>query len=247
MRPEKNIEVCDLSSSLVLYDIEKNNIFPCQDTASKKYMETFPNWSPAGDYLYYCRTDQINEDFDFMNIKYDIVRRSFNQESGEFGEPEVVFNAREKNKSVSFPDISPDGKYMVFTLHDHGTLPSWREEADLYLLDLKKGKVDSMCINSNQAESYHSWSSNGNWLVFSSKRGDGLTARLYFAYFNSPDSIGKPFVLPQKDPTSYDRIEKTYNKPEFIKGRIKIGPRDFIPASEKEPVKSGWIDHYNQL
>ena len=65
-----------------------------------------------------------------------------------------------------------------------------------------------MSLNSDETESYHSWSSNGKWLVFSSKRGDGLTARPYFAYFGSPDNVGKPFVLPQKDPTLYKEWRK---------------------------------------
>jgi len=62
---------------------------------------------------------------------------------------------------------------------------------------------------------------------FSSKRTDGLAARPYFAYISSSDKTGKPFVLPQKDPTLYDRMLLTFNKPEFVTGKNKPGPRDF--------------------
>ncbi len=242
MRPEKNIEVYDLSSTLVIYDTEKNEMIACVGNDSVKYMETFPFWSPSGEYLYYCRTEQVIQGFDFRQVKYDLIRKSFDQESGVFGKPEVVFNARSINKSVSFPVISPDGQYLVFTLHDYGTFSIWHKEADLYLITLKNAKVDKMSLNSNETESYHSWSSNSKWLVFSSKRGDGLTARPYFAYFGSSDSIGKPFVLPQKDPTMYKRNEKTYNRPEFITGKIKVGPRDFARASGKEAIKAIWTE-----
>jgi hypothetical protein len=241
MRPERNIEVFDLFSSLVIYDVEKNEMFACGDNDTAKYMETFPCWSQAGDYLYYCRTQQVKEGADYKTVKYNLVRKSFDQGSGLFGKAEVVFNANAINKSVSFPAISPDGQYLVFTLHDYGTFSVWHKEADLYLLNLQNGKVDNMSLNSDDTESWHSWSSNGKWLVFSSKRGDGLTARPYFAYFGSPDSVGKPFVLPQKDPTLYHRLEKTYNRPEFVTGRIKIGPRDFARASKKESLKARWI------
>ena len=241
MRPEKNIEVYDLSASLVIYNTEKNEMLSCGESDTVKYMETFPCWSPDGEYLYYCRTNQIKEGFNFRQVKYDLVRRSFDQVSGISGKPEVVFNALAINKSVSFPSISPDGKFLVFTLHDYGTFSIWHKEADLYLLNLQDGKVDKMSLNSSETESYHSWSSNGKWLVFSSKRGDGLTARPYFAYFGSPENVGKPFVLPQKDPALYKRMAKTFNRPEFITGKINIGPRDFERASKLEPLKAVWI------
>ena len=176
-----------------------------------------------------------------MKVKYDLVRRSFDPLSGSFGRAEIVFNAHEKNRSVSFPSISPDGLYLVFTLHDYGTFSIWHKEADLYLLNLKNKEVSRMNLNSNETESYHSWSSNGKWLVFSSKRMDGLTARPYFAYFGSSQNIGKPFVLPQKDPTLYKRMERTFNRPELVTGRIDLGPRDFRKASSKDPVKAKWI------
>jgi len=241
MRTDKNIEVSDMFSSMFVYDVEKNGMFGFPQDDTIKYMETFPCWSPEGNYLYYCRTIQVKEGYDFKGIKYDLVRRSFDPYLCLFGKAEVVFNAFEKNKSVSFPSISPDGQFLVFTLHDYGTFSIWHKEADLYLMNLKNGKVDKMSINSNETDSYHSWSSNGKWLVFSSKRGDGLTARPYFAYFGTEDSVGKPFVLPQKDPSLYKRLGKTFNRPELVTGKIKKGPRDFMEASKKEPVKAKWI------
>ncbi|HBQ81706.1 MAG: hypothetical protein A2X05_00450 [Bacteroidetes bacterium GWE2_41_25] len=241
MRPEKNIEVYDLFSSMVIYDTGKNEIAAIEESDTVKYMETFPSWSPGGDFLYYCRAIQVEEGFDYRDVKYNLIRKSFDQNSGVFGNAELVFNAQEINKSVSFPVISPDGQYLVLTLHDYGTFSIWHKEADLYLLNLKSGKVDRMdLVNSDETESYHSWSSNGKWLVFSSKRGNGLAARPYFAYFGSPENIGKPFVLPQKDPTLYERLEKTFNRPEFLTGKIRTGPRDFARTSKKEAVNASW-------
>jgi hypothetical protein len=100
MRPEKNIEVFDLFSSLVIYDVEKNEMFACQEKDTIKYMGTFPYWSADGDYLYYCRTKQIKGNNDLIQVKYDLVRKSFNQASCEFGITELVFNALEISKSV---------------------------------------------------------------------------------------------------------------------------------------------------
>jgi hypothetical protein len=236
--PEKNIEVFDLASSLVLYDTQRNEMLPAKEDDTIEYMETFPEWSPDGKYLYYCRARQFIEGSDFKNIKYDLVRKSFDQASRSFGETELVFDAAAINKSVSFPRISPDGRYLVFTLHDYGTFSIWHKEADLFLLELPSGEYHRMNLNSSESESYHSWSSNSRWLVFSSKRVDGLTARPYFAYIGSADNIGKPFVLPQKDPSLYKKMLTTFNKPEFVTGKVNLGPRDFLRATKREAIKA---------
>jgi len=246
MKAGKNIEVFDLYSSLVFYDTEGNRISGCGDKDTVTYMETFPCWSPDGEYLYYCRTPQVKMDSNLTTVKYDLVRRPFNVSSGAFGSAEVVFNAHAIDKSVSFPSISPDGKYLVLTLHDYGTFSIWHREADLYIMDLSAMKIDKMTVNSEESDSYHSWSSDGKWLVFSSKRSDGLTARPYFAYFASADSVGKPFVLPQKDPTFYRRLEKTFNRPELVSGKIEAGPGDFMKASKRNPLKAAWTGKKNE-
>lgn len=234
---EYNIEVTDLASSLVVYDLEKNEMSKVPDDDSTVYLETFPEWSPDGRYLYYCRAKQTNDTSDFARIKYNLVRKPFDQATFKFGKAEIVFNADSIDKSVSFPKVSPDGHYLVFTLHNNGNFSIWHREADLYLLDISTGKISRPDINSDQTESYHSWSSNSKWLVFSSKRGDGLTARPYFSYLGPDGNFAKPFVLPQKDPGLYRRLVKTFNKPEFVTGKIGLNPRDFERASKKEAVK----------
>lgn len=239
-RPEKNIEVFDLFSSLVLFDVENNEMMACNESDTIRYMETFPYWSPDGSYLYYCRAPQVGEGFDFREVKYDLARIPFDPEKRSFGNAEVIFNASAIGKSVSFPTVSPEGNSVVFTLHDYGTFSIWHREADLYLSNIINGKTVKMSLNSDESESYHSWSSNGKWLVFSSKRGDGLSARPYFAYLFSADSTGKPFVLPQIDPGLYSRMKKTFNRPEFVTGKISVNPRDFVRVSSDEPVRTTW-------
>jgi len=242
MHSDRNVELYDRYSILIIFDIEKDEISVCGKNYRGEFMETYPVWSQDGKYLYYCRTGQVKPGFDYRQVRYDVVRMPFDEGTGIFGNPEVILNAQAIRKSASFPTISPDGQYLVVTLHDFGTFPNWHREADLYLLSLKDGKIKKMSLNSIETESYNSWSSNGRWLVFSSKRGDGLTSRPYFAYFANADSIGKPFVLPQKDPGFYKRFEKSLNKPEFVTGKIKTVPRKIARTSEKEPVKAVWIE-----
>ena len=241
--PGKNIEVYDLVSSLILYDRKNNEIISITDRDTTKYLQTFPSWSPDGKYLYFCRELQYKSGSspdleEIKNTHYDLARKSFDPESRSFGETEIVFNASEINKSASFPRISPDGKYLIFTLADYGTFPIWHREADLYLMNIQSGGSTKMKLNSCETESYHSWSSNGKWLVFSSKRLDGRSARPYFAHIDSIGNQGKEFVLPQKDPSLYSRMLESFNVPELVNGRIKLKPRDFVNATRQEALKA---------
>ncbi|MFW6100501.1 MAG: TolB family protein [Bacteroidota bacterium] len=239
--PRKSIEVYDQVSALVVYDRKENEMLYIREQDTTDHMQTFPTWSPDGQYLYFCRTRQVEENYTVQNVKdihYDLARKPFNPETRSFGKTEIVFDAAEKEKSVSFPRISPDGQHLVFTLHDYGTFPIWHKEADLYLLNLKNGEYRRMDLNSDETESYHTFSSNGKWLVFSSKRRDGRSARPYFAWLGSSGEEGKPFVLPQEDPSRYNNMVKTFNIPELVKGKINFEPRDFARAANKEPLNA---------
>jgi hypothetical protein len=237
--PDKSIEVFDLVSSLVLYNIGKNETFMIDDQDTVRYMPTFPSWSPDGKYLYFCRAKQVIDPDDptleqIKNTRYDLVRKAFDPLTGVFGPAELIFGAASLGKSVSFPRVSPDGRFIIFTLHDYGTFPIWHSEADLYIQELSTGIVLPMTVNSKETDSYHTFSENGRWLVFSSKRTDGRTSRPHFAYLRSDGTQGKPFILPQKDPERYFRMIESFNIPEFVNGKIKFSPHDMEEASQKE-------------
>ena len=91
-------------------------------------------------------------------------------------------------------------------------------------------------INSSESESYHSWSSNGRWIIFSSRREDGTYTRLYISYFDKKGKAHKPFVLPQKDPQFNKRDFKSYNIPEFIVKPVKSNSHKLfkVACSEAE-------------
>lgn len=130
--------------------------------------------------------------------------------------------------SVSFPRISPDGQYLVFVLQEFGNFSAWHGDADLYALRLSDATVYPLTeANSDASESYHSWSSNSRWMVFSSRRIDGLYTRPYFAYVDKDGRAHKPFLLPQKDPVNYyEDMMEAYNLPEFIHGKVEVNPHD---------------------
>ena len=238
-----SIEVFDIAGSMVVFDSKNNEILSITEEDTTNYLRTFPGWSPDGKFLYYCRAiNRISPDkpemTDILDIHHDLVRKPFDEATRSFGRTEMVYPAAASGKSVSFPRISPDGRFLVFTLHDFGTFPIWHAEADLYSLDLENMEPAKLDLNSEDAESYHSWSSNGRWLVFSSKRSDGRSTRPYIAYIDQDGRSSKPFMLPQRDPDYYDGIIESFNIPEFVTGRIKAGPRDFARAANKPAIKS---------
>ena len=235
---DKRVEVYDKKSMLVLYDIDENELMSCGDE-SGKFMETFPSWSPNGTYLYYCRTGQVEDKFNIKDVKYSLCRKSFDSETRKFGRSELIYDADSMGKSASFPRISPDGKYLVATLSDYGTFPIWHDEADLYIIDLKSGEIRKSLLNSDKADSYHSWSSNGRWMVFSSRRLDGLTTCLFLGHF-ADGEFDKPFLLPQKDPEFYKKMTKSYNVPEFITGKINVDSREILKASKLSVRQANW-------
>lgn len=116
----------------------------------------------------------------------------------------------------------------------------WHHDADLWMMDLQTGACGPMNeVNSNDTESYHTWSSNGRWLVVSSRRDDGTFTRPFFAHIDKDGKCSKPFELPQADPDYHRQFLRCYNIPEFMKGPVTISPQTFadLLKGEGEPVK----------
>ena len=239
----KKVEVSDLESSLVLYDVEKNEIMNIELADKEKFMDTYPEWSPDGKYLYFCRAAQIGENYDYKEIKYNLCRVRFEIDKRTFGNVELVFDAAQINKSIAFPRISPNGKYLIVTLFDYGCFPIWHKEADLYSIDLENFKASRLDLNSDYSDSYHSWSSNGRWLIFSSKRDDGLTARPYISYMNDDGTSDKPFILPQANPEFYKGFLKSFNIPEFSTVKIKMNPGEIRKLAKSQATPAKWINN----
>jgi len=84
-------------------------------------------------------------------------------------------------------------------------------------------------------ESYHSWSSNGKWIIFSSRRDDGSYTRPYIAYFRDGEA-SKPFILPQQDPDFYAAFFKSYNIPEFMTEKVKVSPQQLANKIKEEAI-----------
>lgn len=232
----ENRDVYDKASDLLIYNLKSNTITSTPKIANDQKMETYPEWSADGKYLYFCSTDGLEKydptEHPYRKIKYDLMRIACDVEAGTWGEVEAVITASDFGMSVTHPKVSPDGRYILFCLSEYGNFSIYRPESDLYLYDLQTSQFHKAdALNSDKSESYHSWDSSGRWVVFSSKREDGLCARPYFSYFDENGQFSKPFILPQKDPEIYSRLLKTFNVPEFVTGAVQISGQKLLKAA----------------
>ena len=251
--PDK-IEVYDTESDLIAYDVERNEVTNIENDPTE--FECFPFWAPDGKTLYYCSAhfeyqDTIDHGIElirrFGEVKYNLYKKSFDPQTMQFGPRELVFDAEAMDKSATLPRVSPDGRFLMFTLGKYGVFHIWHRDADLWMMDLTTGQVRNMKeINSPDVESYHSWSSNGRWVVFSSRRYDGNYTRPFFAHIDKNGQASKPFELPCADPDYHRQFLRSYNIPEFMQGPVTIRPQDFSDVLKRDGEPARYVRQLNK-
>ena len=245
-RNSNKVEVQDAASDVIIYNPVSNTVTNVSNNPDD--LEVFPCWSPDGRKLYYgsarftvqdtANTIIKEEILRYRDIKYDILCRSWNPETFEFGAVDTVFAATKLGKSATFPRVSPDGRYLLFALGEYGCFHVWHKDADLYLCDLLTNEFWSLdATNSPQAESYHSWSGNSRWILFSSRRDDTNYTRLYIAHVDADGKASKAFVLPQSSPDFYPMFDRSYNVPEFMIEPVRFTPQEFNDIVRSQSVK----------
>ncbi len=237
---DKKIEVYDLESGLMVYDVKNNKVLTDSRFTTSDVWKTLPAWSPDGKTLYYCEANPVELPFEYKDLKYQLYKVPFDPEKGEILSPiEKIEMGVDSLKSTVFPVASPDGKYLLYTSAESGTFPIWHKDSDLQMLDLATGEfVDMSIVNSDSADSYHAWSSNSRWIVFTSRRVNDLYTMLYFAYIDESGKMHKPFLLPQKSTDFYTYFLKSYNVPEFINGPITMSPYEINEIIKSEAIKA---------
>lgn len=235
----KQIEVFDHASDVVVFDRNRYKLFSTESLSSEGNFETFPAFSPDGETLYFCSSEARSLPKGFKDIQYNLLSIEFDPQKGDFAEKvDTLVNARDQGKSISFPRPSYDGKFLMYTKFNYGNFSIWHPEADLWLLDLDTGQSKPLeKLNSARAESYHSWSSNSRWVVFSSRRVNGLYTMPYLAHVDEEGNTGKPFLLPQKDPNHYDDTFYSFNVPEFINDPVNVDLADFEKLVDEKNIQ----------
>lgn len=241
MQNLEKIEVLDYGSDLIFYNADTHEVSNIRKTADA--METFPAWAPDGKKIYYCQADvpgfgslsdsaKVNYVLhNYRELRYNLMSVTFDEQTMQFGDPQLEVDCMAMGKSATVPRVSPDGKYLLFTLGDYGQFHIWHKSSDQYVKNLETGEVYPLTeANGPDVDSYHSWSSNGRWLAFSSRRDDGSYTRPYIAYFDRQGKAHKAFMLPQEDPVSNLMLLKSYNVPELTREPISYSTEQLKEA-----------------
>lgn len=237
------MEVYDTASDVVVWDTERGAIIDNDILSSPLSMETFPTFSTDGRRLYYCVADNVEDlVLNIDKLHYSLCVVDFDPTTGRVGDKvDTLYNASVDGRSVSMPRISPDGKHLVVNIMKWGNFSTYHSDSDLYTIDLASGKMQEIeAINSPESEGSHSWSSNSRWMVFSSRREDGLFTQPHFTYIDEEGNFHKPFVLPQRNPLEFYRNNfYAFNLPELITGKVDVNQRAIADemATEGQTLK----------
>ncbi len=224
-------DVVDLDSAIFYYDIAAAKIKTAPALADKQRLETYPAWTPDGKVLYFSSAPlswaptQTPPPPRYREVKYDLMRISYDLETDRWGPLETVLSAAETGRSILLPRVSPDGRFLLFCMAEYGCFPIFQPTSDLYLMDLRTGTYRPLPLNSDYAEAWHSWSSNSRWIAFSSKREGGVFTRPFLCHIDTEGQTSKPFLLPQRSPSFYDSCYCVYNMPELLAGPVAVDPK----------------------
>ena len=233
----RRVEVYDDKSDIIIYHPQTREILLDSIVATADLLENYPTFSSDGKWLYFCSAQRVDSIWkQYRDVKYNICRVSFDPTTGQLGRSiETIIDARSIGKSANMPRLSYDGRYLLYTLTDYGCFPIWHSEADLWMMDLTTGDTWPLDdANSNDAESFHNWSLNSRWIVFTSRRDDGLYTQLYIAHIDEQGKASKPFRLPQRNPKEYDaETIYSFNTPDFA-----LQPIDLLKTDIRQRLTS---------
>ena len=213
-----------------IYNRTTKQFSELQGANDAKFVQSNPVWSPDNKKVLFARTNSyINErirksgrallyakdvkEFTQGNkpFKFDIYSVDFNNGNG--GQSSPLEGASANGKSNYFPKFSPDGKWVVYCQSDNFML--LQPDSKLYIMEAKGGTPRLMNCNMKNMNSWHSWSPNGHWLVFSSKE-HSLYTRLYLTHIDENGNDSPPVLI---ENLVFDK--RAANIPEFYPGDAK--------------------------
>ena len=220
----QRIEVYHTFSNVEVLDTRTNELIlsPLLQTDD---LEIFPAFSHDGKWLYYSTSKPCRVPAEYEKVKCSLCRIAFDAEKGVFGETvDTLLNGPATDRSYVLARPSYDGRWLMYCASSRGNFPVSQNDADLWLMDLKTGESRELKeLNTPQSESYHNWSENSRWFVFSSKREDGMYTKLYLATIDEQGRVSKPFLLPQRHPRKFYReMMDAYNCPDFTKSKVEL-------------------------
>jgi len=231
---------------LVVYDTVTGTYKPLPGADDPEYVQSNPTWSPDGKSIVFARTKAYRKGgvADAQNIlldendvpefieekepfKFDLYRVPFNE--GRGGKAEPIKGASHNGMSNYFAKFSPDGKWIIFCKAENYML--LMPDSELYIIPAEGGEARRLRANTPLMNSWHSFSSNGRWLVFSSKAFTPYT-QLFLTHIDEEGRSTPPVVLDR-----FTEPDRAANIPEFVA----------LPADSIAQIKEQFLDAYSFL
>jgi Flp pilus assembly protein TadD len=210
---------------LVVHDRETGEFKPLPGADDPAYVQSNPTWSPDGKHVVFARAKAyhkasaadprgvlLNEKDvpEFVErrepFKFDLYRVPFND--GQGGKAEPIEGASHNGMSNYFAKFSPDGQWIVFCKAKDFML--LMPDSELFIVPAGGGEARRLTANTPLMNSWHSFSSNGRWLVFSSKAYTPYT-QLFLTHIDEEGNSTPPVVLER-----FTASDRAANIPEFV-------------------------------
>jgi Flp pilus assembly protein TadD len=183
-----------------------------------QYVHCGPAWTPDGSSIVFSRAEAFDpyepgrplaqepNDPNEPRMLYDLYRMPF--ADGKGGTPVPIEGASNNGMSNTFPKVSPDGKWIVYVKCRNGQL--MRPDGRLWIVPLEGGEAREMRCNTPLMNSWHSFSPNGRWMVFSSKSRTPYT-QMFLTHIDENGNDTPAILIPNA--TAENRA---VNLPEFV-------------------------------
>ncbi len=203
---------------LAWYSREAGRLQPLSGADDPAFVHTNAVWSPDGKSLVFARATaqdayppgaklaQFANDPSERQVRYDLYRIPFND--GRGGRAEPIAGASQNGMSNSFPKLSPDGRWLVYVQARNGQL--MRPDGQLFIVPASGGTPRRMNCNTPLMNSWHSFSPNSRWMVFSSKSRSPYT-QMYLTHIDE-NGVDSPAILIENSTAA----NRAVNIPEFV-------------------------------
>lgn len=165
----------DSKGDIHLLDLQTGMVTPLAGASDPNLTETMPAWAPDGQTIAFVRSQaplgiggaSVEGPCDIYVVP------------ATGGQPQPLPGASGQGFNY-YPAYSPDGRWLAFTHHTTGQRTYSDEAAEIYLVPAAGGDAHRLAANDapdgtplqNVSNSWPTWSRDGRWLAFNSKRND---------------------------------------------------------------------------
>jgi len=227
-------------SIVAWYDRATGQKQPLPGADDPAYVQTNAVWSPDGKYVVFARAiakdpytpgmkmPEHANDPEEPQIQYDLYWVPFND--GKGGRPTPIAGASHNGMSNSFPKVSPDGRWIVWVKCRNAQL--MRPDSQLFIAPAPSGgAARRMRCNTSLMNSWHSFSPNGRWLVFSSKSRSPYT-QMYLTHLDEEGNDSPAILI-----DNATAANRAVNIPEFVN----------IPPDALMAIATPAVDMYKEI